>query len=342
MKALMRKDLVGNRYGKLTVLKVDEERTGNGKVYWLCKCDCGNITSVQSTSLTRRKGGTKSCGCARNSSDAVKKAKETRNKYPKDITGLKFGRLTVLEKTNIKSNQPSDNGAYLWKCQCDCGNKTICYYSRYALITPNGVKSCGCLYNESRYKTGKKYCEYDLDTYDFGIGYCNNGTFFYFDKEDYDKIKDYSWWYDGRYVCAHSLENDKYTTKIIRLHRVVLDIEDREDINVDHKNLIRYDCRKRNLRKATDSENSWNKDYSYIRTESGVTGVRKNGNKWVAYISVKNKNINLGTFTKIEDAINSRKLAEEKYFGEFRFDMSNKDVINEDNLKNHLIYKKCG
>lgn len=46
MKALMRKDLVGNRYGKLTVLKVDEERTGNGKVYWLCKCDCGNITSV--------------------------------------------------------------------------------------------------------------------------------------------------------------------------------------------------------------------------------------------------------------------------------------------------------
>lgn len=126
------------------------------------------------------------------------------------------------------------------------------------------------------------------------------------------------------------------------MHRVVLDIEDREDINVDHKNLIRYDCRKCNLRKATDSENSWNKDYSYIRTESGVTGVRKNGNKWVAYISVKNKNINLGTFTKIEDAINSRKLAEEKYFGEFRFDMSNKDVINEDNLKNHLIYKKCG
>lgn len=76
MKALMRKDLVGNRYGKLTVLKVDEERTGNGKVYWLCKCDCGKITSVQSTSLTRKKGGTKSCGCARNSSDAVKKLKK--------------------------------------------------------------------------------------------------------------------------------------------------------------------------------------------------------------------------------------------------------------------------
>lgn len=51
----MRKDLTGNRYGKLTVLKVDEERTRNGKVYWLCQCDCGKITSVQSTSLTRKK-----------------------------------------------------------------------------------------------------------------------------------------------------------------------------------------------------------------------------------------------------------------------------------------------
>lgn len=40
--------------------------------------------------------------------------------------------------------------------------------------------------------------------------------------------------------------------------------------------------------------------------------------------------------------LNREKLAEEKYFGEFRFDMSNKDVINEDNLKDHLICKKCG
>ena len=50
---------------------------------------------------------------------------------------------------------------------------------------------------------------------------------------------------------------------------------------------------------------------------------------------------NLGTFAKIEDAIEARKSAEVKYFGEFRFDMSNKDIINEANLEDHLIYKKC-
>ena len=34
-------DLTGQRFGKLTVLKKAPSR--NGKVYWLCQCDCGNI-----------------------------------------------------------------------------------------------------------------------------------------------------------------------------------------------------------------------------------------------------------------------------------------------------------
>ena len=34
----------------------------------------------------------------------------------KDLTGQKFGLLTVLERTNKK------NRTYFWKCQCDCGN----------------------------------------------------------------------------------------------------------------------------------------------------------------------------------------------------------------------------
>lgn len=339
-KALMRNDLTGKRFGKLTVLYVDKERTGNGKVYWICKCDCGNIKSIQSTALTRKKNGTVSCGCARNSKEAKEKAKITREKYPKDITGLKFGRLTVLRETDIRSTRQADNGAKLWECLCECGE--LCYYSRYALITPYGVKSCGCFYKDSRYEIGKKYCEYDLDTYDFGIGYCSNGTFFYFDKEDYDKIKDYSWWYDGRYVCAHSLEKDIYTTKIVRLHRVVLDIKDREDINVDHKNLVRYDCRKSNLRRATTTENARNKDFSYMASKSsGIVGVKRENNKWVPSIKTERKSIILGRFENIEDAIKARKDAEIKYFGEFRFDMSNKDIIDENTINNHLLLKEC-
>lgn len=57
--------------------------------------------------------------------------------------------------------------------------------------------------------------------------------------------------------------------------------------------------------------------------------------------NINNKTLNLGTFAKIEDAIEARKSAEVKYFGEFRFDMSNKDIINEANLEDHLIYKNA-
>lgn len=319
---LMRKDHTGEKYGKLTVRCVDEERTGNGKVYWICDCECGESTSVQSTILSR----TKSCGCARNSKEAIKKAEKTRNSYPKDITGLKFGRLLVLRKTNMKSHRKSDNGAYLWECLCDCGN--ICYYSRYSLISVKGVKSCGCLQSDAAKLSGKKYCEYDLTSYPFGIAYCSNGTHFFFDKEDYDKIKEYCWWYDGRYVCAHTLADDKYTTKIIRLHRLVMDIKDREDINVDHKNLVRYDCRKSNLRKATYSQNGMNKDVSHL-SSTGIVGVRQEkSGKYVATININNKTIRIGLFKTKEEAAEARAEAELKYFKEFRFN-PNADKIDE-------------
>ena len=334
----MRKDLTGKRFGKLVVDCVDEERSENTKVYWWCNCDCGNRKSILSTALTRSKKSTKSCGCARNSLEAQLKAKVTRQSYPQNIAGYKFGRLTVKRKTTIKSNRVADNGAYLWECLCECGN--TCYYSRYALITPNVTRSCGCLYNDTRSTTAKKYNTYDLDTYDFGVGYCDNGTYFFFDKEDYDKIKNYSWWYDGRYVIAHSLKDDKYTTGIIRMHRVVMDIPDREDIEVDHKNLIRYDCRKCNLRRATTFENATNKDLSKY-SPTGVTGVKKVRSKWLASITCNGKIIRLGLFELFEDAVKARQSAETELFKEFKFDMSNKDVIDEENMDKYRIFKQA-
>lgn len=56
------KDITGETYHKLTVL----ERAGNdkyGKSLWLCKCECGNTSTVLGTNL-RRPNGTTSCGCA--------------------------------------------------------------------------------------------------------------------------------------------------------------------------------------------------------------------------------------------------------------------------------------
>lgn len=54
------KDLTEQKFGRLKVVK-ENGRTKYGNVLWLCKCECGNETSVTTSSLNS--GGTKSCGC---------------------------------------------------------------------------------------------------------------------------------------------------------------------------------------------------------------------------------------------------------------------------------------
>lgn len=53
-------NLVGERYGKLTVLKLSEINKRHNLV-WLCKCDCGGYTEVPTNKL--KSGWTSSCGC---------------------------------------------------------------------------------------------------------------------------------------------------------------------------------------------------------------------------------------------------------------------------------------
>lgn len=54
------KDLTGQRFGRLVVLKETDQRCNN-RVIWECLCDCGNKHYVQSGSLLS--GRTRSCGC---------------------------------------------------------------------------------------------------------------------------------------------------------------------------------------------------------------------------------------------------------------------------------------
>lgn len=53
-------DLVGQKYGLLTVIEKDKNISGKGCL-WICKCECGNIVSVKGAKL--RNGTTNSCGC---------------------------------------------------------------------------------------------------------------------------------------------------------------------------------------------------------------------------------------------------------------------------------------
>lgn len=54
------KDITGQKFGKLTVLKTSH-KDSRGEWHWLCRCDCGNLKTVSGNKL--RSGNTISCGC---------------------------------------------------------------------------------------------------------------------------------------------------------------------------------------------------------------------------------------------------------------------------------------
>ena len=321
-KALMRHDLTGKKFNMLTALYIDEEKTINGNVYWVCKCDCGNIKSVKASSLTRKRG-IKSCGC-------LKHVPHVTNSKKIDMIGKRFGRLLVVEEKGYREIKNGDKirKKNQWLCKCDCGKEIVTTGEQ---LRSGNTTSCGCYYKETRKMIGKQYNTYDLTTYEFGVGYCKNGSEFYFDKEDYDKIKNYCWNYDGRYVQAHSLQDDGYTTKIIRLHRVILNINDREDINVDHINLERNDCRKINLRRASDVQNGRNKIECFCTFENPVGILKVRENKYDVSIASKYR----GSRSTLKEAIKYRQQLEKLIYGEFRFNPNANSIISTS--KNILV-----
>ena len=148
--------IVGKRFGKLVVKKLDEERTKNDEKYhrkfYICKCDCGNTKSINVNSLKR--GATKSCGCI---------TKELQKSKFIDITGQRFGKLVVTKK---KENDPNDpiksrkTGSW-WYCDCDCGTKN--FIAKGVFLRAGRVQSCGCYNKEASHEKntvnlcGKKY-----------------------------------------------------------------------------------------------------------------------------------------------------------------------------------------
>ena len=121
-------DLIGQRFGKLVVIKENPIKTKQGSIRWDCQCDCGNITTVSSDNL--RQGRTVSCGCY------------TKEKLGKNLVGKKFGKLTVLKenKNYRKENKVTTHGIY-WDCICDCGKEVTVLGGQ---LLSGHTSTCGC------------------------------------------------------------------------------------------------------------------------------------------------------------------------------------------------------
>ena len=120
------KDIVGKKFGKLTVIR-RVSSTARGKSTWECLCDCGNTAIRPLKKLTDRRAS--SCGCVKRLPDTTKL----------DITGQVFGRLTALYVDEKKLSKT--NGTY-WICSCSCGKETSVGIGKLRF---GHTKSCGCL-----------------------------------------------------------------------------------------------------------------------------------------------------------------------------------------------------
>lgn len=112
----------GDKIAKLTIL----EKYGkiNNKLFWKCKCECGNETIVNDQKL--KSGHTKSCGKCKHINVSI---------------GDRFGKLLVLEYMGKIIKDGTKAPDHYYKCRCDCGNIPMI---RHTNLVRGLSKSCGC------------------------------------------------------------------------------------------------------------------------------------------------------------------------------------------------------
>lgn len=151
---MLKLDLIGKKFGRLTIYGVYYVKSHQNKnvLYCLCKCECGKIKEKVSV-YSLKSGTTKSCGCYR---------KEIASeRFFENLSGKKFNMLSVIERIN---NSKSGETRYL--CLCECGNLTEVFSSN---LKNGNTKSCGC-YN---IKLAKERCGEKSPNWKFGA-YINN------------------------------------------------------------------------------------------------------------------------------------------------------------------------
>ena len=129
-------DLTGKKFNYLTVIRratEEEWPRGSGRhAKWLCRCECGNTRFVDSSDL--KNGSAISCGC-KNREKARELAHKLGKQRFKDLTGQRFGKLTVIKQGPHYQRQVQ------WWCQCDCGAMTLV---RTSYLMSGHTTSCGC------------------------------------------------------------------------------------------------------------------------------------------------------------------------------------------------------
>lgn len=280
------KDITGQRFGRLILLE-RMPKYKNNRTYYKCLCDCGNIYYVETSRLIA--GATKSCGCL--------KSELSSQRFSKDYTGYKFGKLTLIERIH-KYN----GGKHVfYKCKCECGN--ILYIKGTSIISGN-TKSCGChkkQVNRIRCFETRKVNDYKIIKDIVYIKPSNSDLEILIDIDDLNDVLNYYWRINKNgYAVAKKRD---YSCIAIKLHRLISKNNTKNP--TDHINRNKLDNRKSNLRICTPIVNSNNVGITKFNS-TGYKNVVKNKNKFAVNFVHFGTAYWVGKYKSINEAVEAR------------------------------------
>ena len=111
---------IGNKYNRLTIIEIDiNKRLRNNHIHYICKCDCGNISSVTRGRLLS--GYTKSCGCL--AAEISSKSKQRNGRNPA-FNSVVASYKQAAYKRNIGWNLSDEEVITIFSENCYyCNNK---------------------------------------------------------------------------------------------------------------------------------------------------------------------------------------------------------------------------
>ncbi len=145
----------------------------------------------------------------------------------------------------------------------------------------------------------------------------SQGKFALVDDEDYERVNQYKWCINSNGYAVTSYRDSNGKRKAMKMHRFILNLN-KGDSLVDHRDTIRINNQKYNLRVASFVENLRNQKINK-NNKSGFKGVRlhKPSSLYIAQIGINGKQKHIGYFKCPVEAAKAYNEAAIKYFGEF-------------------------
>lgn len=154
------KDIIGLKFGKLTILSISNERGNKNQIRYNCLCDCGSPHITSGDSI--RGGKSKSCGCNR---------KEPPNKNIDRVDAIwkQIYNSTIIKrskKSGIKTDITLNDFIFL--------SKKCCFYCG---LSHSNTMFDRCNYYKKNIETSSHKVEYNgIDRLDSKQGYTKNNT----------------------------------------------------------------------------------------------------------------------------------------------------------------------